>query len=432
MTNEEDKIELRSEELQEVLGAVPHWILRWGISIIGLVVLILVIGSAIFKYPDTISAEITLTGTTPPASIVARASGKLAELLVEDNQIVEINQWLAVVENPTNTKDILYLKDFLIAFNVGEIIKLPRKDLKLGNLQPTYSVFFSNLYDYMEFNRIDYYPSKIKMTQERTAQYKRQYERLLNQSDLTKKQLEISKIQFQRDSTLFKSGTISSLEFETAQNQYLQSRITYENVRTSVYNVQIQIKQAEESLFDLEQQYIERKNNFINQLLNNVNQIKAEIHSWEMNYVLISPILGEVTFTKFWVKNQNIVGGEVVFTIVPVEEPELIGKANMPIARSGKVRQGQKVNIRFENFPDVEFGMVRGIVNNVSLIPMQIDNVYYYAVEIVFPQELLTSYGKTLPFLPNMKGRADIITDNITVLERFIMPLRQLWRKGMN
>jgi HlyD family secretion protein len=151
-----------------------------------------------------------------------------------------------------------------------------------------------------------------------------------------------------------------------------------------------------------------------------------------MNYVLISPIAGNITFTKFWAKNQNVGGGETVFTIVPIEEPELIGKANMPIARSGKVRQGQKVNIRFENFPDAEFGMVRGIVKNISLIPTQVDNAYFYTVEIVFPQELSTTYGKTLPFLPNMKGRADIVTDDITVLQRFIMPLRQIWKKGVN
>ena len=50
--NEEDKIELRSEEFQEVLGSVPPWILRWGITVLAIVVVILLIGSAIVKYPD--------------------------------------------------------------------------------------------------------------------------------------------------------------------------------------------------------------------------------------------------------------------------------------------------------------------------------------------------------------------------------------------
>ena len=142
MSTEEDKIELRSGELQEILGTVPHWILRWGITILGAAVMLIIAGSAIFKYPDTISAEITLTGTTPPAGIVAKASGKLDELLVEDNQPVVENEWLAVIENPVNTRDILYLKHLIDTLNMEGIIKLPHKDLKLGNMQSLYSAFF--------------------------------------------------------------------------------------------------------------------------------------------------------------------------------------------------------------------------------------------------------------------------------------------------
>jgi len=432
MADEEDKIELRSEELQEVLGAVPHWILRWGIAILALAVLIIIAGSVVFKYPDTITAEITLTGTTPPAGIVAKASGKLDQMLVEDNQMVTENEWLAVIENPVNTEDIIYLKNLIATLNINGIAELPRKDLKLGNIQSLYSTFFSNLYDFTEFNRINYYPSKIRMTKERILQYEQQYERLVHQSGLVEKQLSISKTQFERDSLLFKNKAGSMLEFETAQNQYLQACITYENMCTSMSNMQLQIKQTEESLYDLEQQYTEKKNNFTGQLLNNINQINAEIHLWEMNYVLISPIAGKITFTKFWVKNQNIASGEIVFTVVPAGEPELIGKATMPVARSGKVKPGQKVNIRFDNFPDAEFGTIKGIVKNISLIPTQINDTYCYTVEIIFPQELLTTYGKMLPFLPDMKGQADIITDDITVFQRFIMPLRQIWQKGVD
>jgi len=45
-------IELRSEEFQELLGVVPPWILRWGITVLAVVVVVLLIGSAIIKYPD--------------------------------------------------------------------------------------------------------------------------------------------------------------------------------------------------------------------------------------------------------------------------------------------------------------------------------------------------------------------------------------------
>lgn len=95
--NESDKIELRSEEFQDVLGAVPHWILRWGITVLAIIVVILLIGSAIFKYPDIISSSMTLTGSQPPAGIVGKSSGKLNELHVYDNKIVQAGEYLAVM-----------------------------------------------------------------------------------------------------------------------------------------------------------------------------------------------------------------------------------------------------------------------------------------------------------------------------------------------
>lgn len=43
------QIELRSEDFQEVLGSVPSWILRRGITIIALIVLIILAGTPISK-----------------------------------------------------------------------------------------------------------------------------------------------------------------------------------------------------------------------------------------------------------------------------------------------------------------------------------------------------------------------------------------------
>ena len=56
-------IELRSEEVQEVMGQVPAWIVRWGITLLFLVVVALLVGSCFFKYPDVITADMTLTGS---------------------------------------------------------------------------------------------------------------------------------------------------------------------------------------------------------------------------------------------------------------------------------------------------------------------------------------------------------------------------------
>ena len=59
-------IELRSEEVQEVMNRVPPSILRYGIGILASIVVVLLMGSALFRYPETVQVEVTLSPWNPP------------------------------------------------------------------------------------------------------------------------------------------------------------------------------------------------------------------------------------------------------------------------------------------------------------------------------------------------------------------------------
>ena len=99
----------------------------------------------------------------------------------------------------------------------------------------------------------------------------------------------------------------------------------------------------------------------------------------------------------------------------------------MPIASSGKVRKGQRVIVRFSNFPDQEFGLVEGRVSSVSMVPLE-DN---YRVEIVFPGGLTTNYGICLPVMQEMKATAGIVTEELRLIERLFQPLRKIMKEGL-
>lgn len=269
------------------------------------------------------------------------------------------------------------------------------------------------------------------MTKERIIQYENQYKNMLRQQKITKEQFVLTGKQFGRDSVLFANKIISPEEFEKSQSVYLQGSLTIENMRSSIGNMRIQIAQLRESLLDTEQQAIEKVNGLHSNLQSLISQLKTEIRNWEMNYILIAPIDGKITFTHYWTTNQNVNGGEEIFTVIPTKSYELIGKASLPIARSGKVKTGQKVNIRIDNFPDTEYGMLRGVVQNISLVPTQTNQIVNYTVEIALPDGLLTTYKKELPYLPNMQGQAEIITEDISLLERLIMPVKKILKESI-
>lgn len=117
-------IELRSEEVQEVLGNVPGWILRRGITLLALIVVMLIVGSWFFKYPEIISSQLTLTTANPPANIIARTSGKISELFVDDLENVRAGSPLALIENPAALTDVLCVDTILqqISQSVDNVI----------------------------------------------------------------------------------------------------------------------------------------------------------------------------------------------------------------------------------------------------------------------------------------------------------------------
>ena len=72
---EENKIELHSEEVHDIISRPPSALVRYGITVIAAVVLFVIIGSFIFRYPDVVVGSVTITGATPPNRIVARSDG---------------------------------------------------------------------------------------------------------------------------------------------------------------------------------------------------------------------------------------------------------------------------------------------------------------------------------------------------------------------
>lgn len=424
-----DEIELKSDEYQETFGYTPPWILRCGIALILFIIISSLVAASIIKYPDIISSDVILTGLTPPVRIKSGTSGRLIKIYVLDKQTVCTGDYLAIIENTVNEKDIKYLKSYLKDLNQGpkEKLILPDKDLKLGNLQASYSSFYQVLYDYIEFKKNNYPKRKNQIIKNRILYNRNYYTNLKKQKDAVNQQAKLIHIQFERDSLLYKKGILSQQDLEEAQKQYLESHISIETIDGTLNSAQINHTEMQETLVDNESSSIEKENYYKVQLENTKTQLLAEIQLWELSYVLISPINGKVSFNNFWSENQNVISGEEIFHILPSDSGKIIGKAYLPIARSGKVKKGQKVNLHLDNFPDNEFGIVKGFIKDISLVPSLMDNANYYVVGIELPLGLETSYNKVLPYYPDMKGQADIITEDLSFLQRILLPLKDLY-----
>jgi HlyD family secretion protein len=427
---EYENIELRSESVQEILSRPPKWIVRWGITIVFFVVITLIVGSWFFKYPDIVSAEITLTTENPPAPVLAKTTGRIQKLFVSDKDLVTKNRVVGVIENPGTyesvEKLIKSLSEFQGNFMQGENYNLVNNTYVLGDIQTYYSNFYKNIDEYNKSIKLDYHNRKIELYERELQKYDLYLVNIKSQTNIVKEEFQIIKKQYNRDSILFNQELLSQSDFEKSKSVLLSKFYNYEQSKLTITNTEIQIENLNQSILELKLQHEKQTSDQVIYIQESYQNLITAIDVWKYRFVLIAPTAGIVTFNSFWNENQTVKIGETVLTVIPKDEGKLIGKVQLTFQGAGKVKEGQTANIQFANYPYMEFGMVKGIIKSISLAP----NNDYYTAEIELPNGLKTFYGIDLDFKQEMKGMAEIITEEIRLLERMVRPLRYILNKN--
>lgn len=103
------------------------------------------------------------------------------------------------------------------------------------------------------------------------------------------------------------------------------------------------------------------------------------------------------------------------------------GKIILPRKRAGKVRAGQKVNLKFEEYPYLEYGFTQILLSQDSMDSCEDPYIgKAYMLEVELPDSLMTQYKKHIPYRHGMSGAAEIVTEDVTVFDRFLNPIRKI------
>lgn len=429
MPNNNQEIELRSEEVQDILSQVPHWMIRWGNLLILIIVFLLLFFSWIIKYPDIITTQITITTQIPPEKIISKSTGRIDKILVHNHQIITKNTPLAIIENTANYQDVFLLKNIIDTIKIdNQIFNFPLEKipaLNLGPIENSYSLFEKEYLIYKQYKDMSPHNIEIIAQSIESIEQEKRLNLLKRQKKIGEKELLYKEQELIRYQKLFDKGVISAQEWEQKNVEYLQQEKLF-------YNLNSQISQTQSYINELNKN---KKTTSLNQTRDNINllrnvilslhQLKKAIAEWEMAYVLQSSIDGKVSFMQFWSENQNVNTGENTFVIIPEEKSDYVGKIKAPILNSGKIKPKQYVNIRLTNYPDREFGILKGKVQSISSTPDKEGNLL---IDIFLPNGLETSFHKKINFQQEMTGTADIVTEDLRLIERLLHQFRDIFR----
>ena len=424
----EKEIELRSEEVQEILTRVPHWMIRWGSVVVLLIVLSLFFVSWLVKYPDVITTQIVITTNTPPEKLVAKMSGKIEAILVVDKAAVYKNSPLAVIENSANYKDVFLLKSMVDTIAIDKN-KFPFEKLKmaqLGEVESYFAVFQKeSIADDLNAKLQPYQVEGTAQSYE-SIELKERLRLLESQRSNNQAELVLQKSDLDRHEGLFKKGIIATQELEKHKLTYLQVERNYKSLLSTISQLKSAINELNKNSKTTRINESKENVNLERNVIQSFYGLKKAIRDWELNYVLRSSIEGKVSFLQLWAPNQTVNAGDNVFAVIPTNEKGYIGKVKAPAQNSGKIKVGQTVNIRLANYPYREFGIIKGAIKAISLTPDKDGNVL---IDVSLPKGLKTSYQKPIVFQQEMSGTADIVTDDLRLIERLLYQFRDVFKR---
>lgn len=425
-----NNIELRSEEVQEILSFVPNWMIRCGNSLILVLIIGLLLITWLVKYPDAIPAEVVITTVQPPEKVYARTSGQLDAILVQNKDFVEKGIFLGIVENTSNYKDVLLLKQIIDTLKIDyknfyfPIEQMPM--LFLGDLESEYALFEQSYTEYILNKDLEPFSNEFSTNRLSILEAKTRLNILISQQALNKSELNIKQKDLQRFKLLFEKGAISAQELDQKQLEYLQSQRSYRNIEASISQLRETINTTQNSLKSTEFKKIRDENTLLKKTIQSYNQLKRSIKTWELRYALKSSISGQVSLLNFRNENQTVSAGDLVFTIIPNGNQHYIGKIKAPAQNSGKIKPGQDVNIRLTSYPHTEFGILEGKIKSISLVADVDGN---YLIDVNLPKKLVTTYNREIEFKQEMKGSVEIITEDLRLIERFFYQLKNIFKR---
>lgn len=427
-----ENIELRSDEVKDILTHPPHSLVRYGTTVICLILLFFFVGSFFFRYPDIIQGDVIITTENPPAWIVAKATGRIKELYITDKNAVTQGELIAVIDNPAVTDDVKKVKQLLIEGTLisdSSVILQPELIsgvYELGELQSTFSAFSIAAINYQNFESLNL-TQQDKLALRTQLSGRQDYaSNLQKQFNLKEQELSVSKSLYDRDRELYHKGVISKSEFETTEQNYLSIQQILRQLEGAIVSEKIENSKLKSSASKLTIEYLQDRNTKYQVLITAYRELIAEIENWEQKYLLISPQAGTITFNTVWSKNQVVNVGDKVFVIVPKDPGYLIGKLDAPLSGSGKIKEGQLVNIKVAGYPYLEYGVLQGYVRNISLV----STANYYTVEVAFPNKLISTTGAHFKFTGELKGMAEVITGNQSLAFRILAPLKYLLKNN--
>ena len=420
--------EILSLEVREIISYKPHWIVRKGNFIFFLIIGLILLLTWFIQYPDIVTGSFRLVAINSPKLLVATSEGKLERLLVKNHELVKKGQPLCYLQSTADHAQVISFRKWIneIQTLAGDSILhvaqcMPPDFTNPGELEQHYREFMVVFNEFNEIISSGYYQRKKSFLDKDLDFLEKLQQHTSDQEKFLTSDLEIQKEEYKARELLAIDKVIAPLEFNTDKSKLLQKEGMISQIKSGYINHLLASHNKEKEVLELEKAISDLRKKFFATIV----ALKSQVDAWMEKHVLSSPEDGKVLFVSFLQENQWLEANQELFFIQP-DHNNYYGQLSVSQSGFGKISIGQPVMVMLDSYPATQFGHLEGRIESISDIPNPKDS---FLVRVSVSPDLRTSYQKKIFFRNMLSGKADIITDNRTLFERFLSQFRSLLQR---
>jgi len=364
-------IELHQRETGDLLGDAPNWLIHTGSYLLYGILSLFLLGTSLVSYPDVVRGSVIIEDVANVEWVTVNTSGQLEKLFVENDAFVKRGDTIGVIQNPARLDDVrqfLWILTNVERYYLTNNTDLIRKysfDFSMGEMTDAYENFTRAVRNCLIYDEHNYFIQRKDFLQKELA--------ILNREQIRN---ELSILKVERD--LFELSVSHQMEIQKNRQQL---ELAYELMVNSIL-------------------------------------------TWESKYLIRSHSEGRIVLGEVRSLTRMVNKGDTIGTVISNNREEFVARMKLGQEQIAGIETGNPVSIRLAKYPDHTYGRLIGEVSAVTFIPYD----KQYIIDVIFPNQLITTANKEIKYELGLKGDAEIITSSKSVLSRIFNPIAALFR----
>lgn len=419
--------QFRSEGYREVVSAPPPFLVRSGSIITAIALLTLTIVACIVPYPSIVGGRAQIVSAQLPVTLLSRGNGKLALLAAKEGGLVSRDDILAIIDDGSDVRAMLELMRWLgsvpVDLSEGQILPAAPAiaPARLGIAAAPLLVVIQALTNLTTFRASSDTADQVAQLRQVVATHKQLVEQFRDKESAAETAMKADQRMQAGRETLVANGyaTNAYLDKFEAGRQSQRDRLAETRIATARNLATIATTEREISALLAARR--DHDTEMVARLAGALRDLRGVMQEWERVNVIRAPQSGRVRLFGLWSEAQNLKAGDTFAVVEPViTTPTAF--AFVPAAGFGKVQLGQRVTIRLDAYPRMEFGLLEARVAATSAVA--IDGKYRILLDL--PKGLQLSGGRTVQFTQNMDGDARIEVNSLRLIQQMFNHLLAL------